>query len=87
MSSFMQAALDPIFWLHHCNIDRLWEVWIQRDKANQNPDDTAWLDAVFKFHDSTGGTNGDLTPRKVMQTRKAPLLYEYDDTTDPVAKP
>ncbi len=21
------AALDPIFWLHHCNIDRLWEVW------------------------------------------------------------
>ncbi|WP_196490002.1 tyrosinase family protein, partial [Erythrobacter donghaensis] len=21
------AALDPIFWLHHCNIDRLWEAW------------------------------------------------------------
>ena len=24
------AALDPIFWLHHANIDRLWEVWLQR---------------------------------------------------------
>ena len=22
------AALDPIFWLHHANIDRLWNVWL-----------------------------------------------------------
>ncbi|MGH3934262.1 MAG: tyrosinase family protein, partial [Pseudonocardiaceae bacterium] len=22
------AALDPIFWLHHANIDRLWSVWL-----------------------------------------------------------
>ena len=21
------AANDPIFWLHHCNIDRLWASW------------------------------------------------------------
>src|SRR3954454_22217358 len=27
MSQFDSAALDPVFWLHHCNIDRLWEVW------------------------------------------------------------
>jgi tyrosinase len=87
MSAFTQAALDPIFWLHHCNIDRLWEVWIQRDKANKNPADASWLDASFKFHDSTGGTAGDLTPRQVMQTRLAPLLYEYDDTSDPLKKP
>jgi tyrosinase len=86
MSAFTRAALDPIFWLHHCNIDRLWEVWIQRDKANKNPADVLWLDASFKFHDSTGG-NGDLTPRKVLQTRQAPLLYEYDDTSDPLKKP
>jgi tyrosinase len=89
MSAFTQAALDPIFWLHHCNIDRLWEVWIQRDKANKNPSDVAWLDAggkPFKFHDSTGGTAGDLTPRQVLQSRVAPLLYEYDDTSDPLKK-
>src|SRR6266478_6767828 len=85
MSNFVQAALDPIFWLHHCNIDRLWEVWIQRDPRNKNPDDPAWLDASFSFHDATGG-NGNLTPRQVLQTRKAPLSYEYDDTTDPLAK-
>ena len=22
------AGLDPLFWLHHCNIDRLWEAWM-----------------------------------------------------------
>jgi len=22
------AALDPVFWLHHCNIDRLWAAWM-----------------------------------------------------------
>jgi len=21
------AAFDPVFWFHHCNIDRLWHVW------------------------------------------------------------
>jgi tyrosinase len=83
MTAFTQAALDPIFWLHHCNVDRLWEVWIQRKNTNQNPDKSEWLDASFPFHDSSGGTGGALTPRKVVQTRKAPLLYEYDDTSDP----
>ena len=23
------AALDPIFWLHHANIDRLWSIWMK----------------------------------------------------------
>lgn len=22
-----RSPLDPIFWLHHCNIDRIWSVW------------------------------------------------------------
>jgi tyrosinase len=47
------AALDPIFWLHHCNIDRLWEVW-----RNQGPGsgwrDSGWLAQKFDFHDAAG---------------------------------
>jgi tyrosinase len=26
MATFM-SPLDPIFWLHHCNIDRIWDQW------------------------------------------------------------
>jgi tyrosinase len=28
MADPILAGLDPIFWLHHCNIDRLWEAWM-----------------------------------------------------------
>jgi tyrosinase len=83
MRSFVKAPLDPIFWLHHCNIDRLWEVWIQRKSGNKNPDDKAWLDASFSFHDRTRG-DGTMTTRQVLNTRKPPLSYEYDDTSDPL---
>jgi tyrosinase len=37
---FMQAFLspvDPLFYLHHSNIDRLWNVWTQTQTANGNP--------------------------------------------------
>src|SRR4029453_599757 len=27
MGTITSSPLDPIFWLHHCNIDRLWARW------------------------------------------------------------
>ena len=21
------AAYDPLFWFHHCNVDRVWAIW------------------------------------------------------------
>jgi hypothetical protein len=46
------AARDPIFWLHHANVDRLWRVWNQSGRAN--PTDAAWADQAFEFFDETG---------------------------------
>jgi hypothetical protein len=49
------AALDPIYWLHHANIDRLWQVWRHRDPSFKNPTDTQWLTGVsFDVHDASG---------------------------------
>lgn len=36
------AALDPIFYLHHCNIDRMWAAWNETG-GNANPTDPNWL--------------------------------------------
>ena len=36
------AALDPVFYLHHANIDRLWAVW-NVTMGNSNPTDPKWL--------------------------------------------
>jgi len=37
------AGLDPLFWLHHCNIDRLWEAWMTKVGSNMESG-KQWLD-------------------------------------------
>jgi tyrosinase len=32
----LNSPADPIFWLHHCEIDRLWSIW-QMNHANEHP--------------------------------------------------
>jgi tyrosinase len=43
------SARDPIFWAHHCNIDRMWNVWLALDGARKNPVDANWLKQRFAF--------------------------------------
>lgn len=45
------SPLDPIFWLHHANIDRLWQVWVDQG-GRPNPSDNRWRNFSFKFHDA-----------------------------------
>lgn len=46
------AGLDPIFWLHHANIDRLWQEWINLGNERHNPVQESWLDFPFVFHNA-----------------------------------
>jgi len=48
MGSVPFAARDPIFWMHHCNIDRLWASW--NVAGNPNPP----LSQQFTFADGQG---------------------------------
>lgn len=53
------AGLDPVFWLHHANIDRLWQVWLNRDPSHQNPTESEFVDGPpagrpFIFPDENG---------------------------------
>jgi hypothetical protein len=58
MSAFSTAALDPIFWLHHCNLDRLWERWLRAAAGGhppgKNPTDGAWLNRSFELVNKDG---------------------------------
>ena len=47
MGSIPWAANDPIFWMHHCNIDRIWASW--NNSGHVNPMTAAWLNKVFVF--------------------------------------
>ncbi|WP_300664485.1 tyrosinase family protein [Fluviicola sp.] len=70
------AGLDPIFWLHHANIDRLWQVWLNL-VGHSNPTESDWLDFSFHFHDK------DKKPvvmqcKDVLDTRKVLSGYTYE---------
>ncbi len=56
MGSLGYAARDPLFFAHHCNIDKLWSGW--NDLASggsgtdyKNPTDSAFLNARWSFWD------------------------------------
>jgi tyrosinase len=39
MGSVVSSAYDPIFWSHHCMIDRMWYLWQLRQGINNIPRD------------------------------------------------
>src|SRR6266540_627379 len=75
------AALDPIFWLHHANIDRLWNRWLALGGGRANPSEAGWLTQTFVFHDETGA-QVTLSGADVVDSA-AQLGYVYDDVPAP----
>ncbi len=77
------AALDPIFWLHHCNIDRLWEVWRQLFPIAGDPNTAAWLhNVVFDMHDGAGAPF-QFNSGQMLDTTTVMHGYDYDNVLPP----
>ena len=73
MGSVPWAAEDPIFWLHHANIDRLWESW--NVNGGKNPITPSFLAQKFVFADE----NGNRVQMAIQDVLKiSALLYRYD---------
>ncbi|WP_083900759.1 tyrosinase family protein [Azospirillum sp. B4] len=52
MGEFM-SPVDPIFYLHHANIDRVWTVWTAAQNAAKLPPlptDAGWFSELFLFY-------------------------------------
>ncbi len=90
MSDPITAGLDPIFWLHHSNIDRLWVIWLQTTQppANpprQNPTDPAWLNGpanrAFTMPD-TAGELQNFTAAQMLDISAPDLDYGYQSLAD-----
>jgi tyrosinase len=72
------AARDPIFWLHHCNIDRLWEHWKALGGGRRDPTmNRAWMNTKFTFYDERGN-KVMLSGAEILDTQRQ-LDYRYDD--------
>lgn len=68
---------DPIFYLHHCNIDRLWARWTH--KGHKPEADPLWGDFVYKanFPKADGQPGGDVKNTDLVDVLA--LGYQYDD--------
>lgn len=88
MSDPDTAALDPIFWLHHANIDRLWQVWRENPPSDTDPVEPRWLkgpaftgERAFAMPMPDGST-WNYTPADMTDLKK--LGYGYDDVSPAV---
>lgn len=74
------AAFDPIFYLHHANIDRLWAKWLAQGEGRANPTQDQWTEESFSFFDPDGAQRSK-TCGEVGEL--ADLDYVYDDMAPP----
>ncbi|HJQ02284.1 MAG TPA: tyrosinase family protein [Jatrophihabitans sp.] len=85
MSVPQSAGLDPIFWLHHANIDRLWESWNQASASHADPTDPQWVNGPASIGERDfampmpDGTTWTYTPGEM--TDLTSLGYRYDNLT------
>ncbi|TIL96302.1 MAG: hypothetical protein E5Y73_01995 [Mesorhizobium sp.] len=56
MGAVPSSALDPIFYAHHTNLDRLYDCWLNVDEGSRLPSGQTHLDTEFIFVDADGST-------------------------------
>ncbi|MHC2282125.1 tyrosinase [Bradyrhizobium diazoefficiens] len=85
IGGWMPSAMsprDPIFFMHHCNLDRIWAVW--NSMGNSNSDDRLWKD--MQFTDNFVNPDGSSFSPKVSEvTDPEKLGYTYGLPPSPAA--
>jgi len=68
---------DPVFYLNHCNVDRIWAAWLERNGSTYVPDQTA--PTTLRGHrldDTVNALLSDpVTPRQMIDVGD---VYNYD---------
>jgi polyphenol oxidase len=85
MGVLATAARDPIFFSHHGNIDRLWDVWLASGGTHKNPTSADWLNHRWDFYDENGVWTS-ISVQDVIDHEQS-LRYRYQPPTSPLRSP
>ena len=78
MGSLYAAARDPIFYAHHAQLDRLWEVWKSFGNSDMTEED--FLDSEFAFYNE----EAEMVRVKVRDSFSTEALgYVYEEVSIP----
>lgn len=78
----MQSPTDPIFWLHHANVDRLWAAWVAADGGRQMPARTHLYWSGAHAYSSTLSLQ-----RRITYDTRSSLRYYYQNEVMPTRVP
>ena len=83
MGQVALSSRDPIFYLHHANVDRLWSAWNAR--GNENSAEAMWRGFAFvrNFPQPGGRGTWDVAVADLLSTGQ--LGYRYDNERGPFA--
>jgi Common central domain of tyrosinase len=76
MGSVPTAAQDPIFFLHHCNMDRLWNLWLAQGGRIDPVFDNVWKNTKYTFFDEEGAQL-EMTGCEILRAAQQ-LHYVYE---------
>jgi tyrosinase len=79
MGTFM-SPLDPIFWLHHCNIDRIWASW-SRVSGHQPPSASHWTNwPLAEFYDPVAKKKVSPQVNLTLNEKNFGAVYDHYET-------
>jgi hypothetical protein len=86
MGDTSTAPLDPFFWFHHCNVDRVWSKWANHGGGVGQTFPSEWLEDSFDGYLNLDGSPARaMTTAEVLNTRAVgaalgdpSLNYDYD---------
>ena len=77
MTSVPTAAQDPIFYVHHSNVDRLWDLWLAQGGGRTDPlSNAAWKSKTYEFFDESG-TSVKMSACEILRAAEQ-LHYKYE---------
>jgi tyrosinase len=78
----MQSPTDPIFWLHHANVDRLWVAWVNAGAGRRMPAlSSAYWSGAHTYASSL------TLPRSSTYNTRSTLAYSYQNESFPTRLP
>ena len=89
MGDLYASPTDPIFFMHHCNLDRVWWSWQMRDLKHRLTDISGPIylmdydnqqggNVTLDFEMSVGVNAHNITVRDTMNIKGGYLCYDYD---------